>query len=525
LDTPDRLRPNPGGDAYTGPRRPRRRRALLEGVEIPSSSPNNFRLQASRFPSALTRLADHCGRLLGSASLIGCAARDRAGRRSGRILVKRKVVTSRIGPYAVATAGVLLAAAGQVAAADWVDPLASLAVLFPAIVAGALLGAGPGVLSLGLSLALGWSCWTWMGGSISQGGPGALEFSLFAFIGATIVLIIEAYRWRESPFSAAGLLFKAVQDISLEGVVVYRPLLNRDGQVRDFEYRYANPAARAIMVNPGSEGFVGAKLLERLPLAREHPQLFPRYVRVFTTGETSEAEYSLGGRWFHSTAAKLGDGIVVTVQDVSVRRRAEDAQKLLLQELSHRVKNLLASVIAMAESTERTATSTAEFRDKLSARLQALARAHGLLISGAWTDAAVGDVVRSTLEPHLQMGAGRFNIDGPIVRVSSDVALALNMALHELATNAIKYGALSDQRGHIGIRWELDANRPGFVRMYWTESGGPLMSPPTDRGFGTRLLERAFAATDGKVQLHFLPEGLSCEMRFAGTAILQQAVA
>ena len=177
-------------------------------------------------------------------------------------------------------------------------------------------------------------------------------------------------------------LFKAVQDISLEGVVVYRALLDRGGQVHDFEYRYANPAACAIMMSPSSDEIVGAKLLERLPLAREHAQLFPRYVRVFTTGETSEAEYELGGRWFHSTAAKLGDGIVVTVQDVSVRRRGEDAQKLLLQELSHRVKNLLASVIAMANSTERGVTSTAEFRDKLSARLQALSRTHGLLMCG-----------------------------------------------------------------------------------------------------------------------------------------------
>jgi two-component sensor histidine kinase len=209
------------------------------------------------------------------------------------------------------------------------------------------------------------------------------------------------------------------------------------------------------------------------------------------TGETSEAEYELVGRWFHSTAARLDDGIVVTVQDVSERRRGEDMQKLLSQELNHRVKNLLASVIAMANSTERGATSTAQFRDKLSARLRALSRAHGLLIAGTWTDAAVGDVVRNTLEPHLATDPGRFRIDGPMIRVSSDAALALNMALHELATNAIKYGALSGQRGHIGIRWELESDRPGFVWLSWSESGGPLVSAPSNRGFGTRLLERA----------------------------------
>jgi two-component sensor histidine kinase len=419
---------------------------------------------------------------------------------------------------------VLLAAATQFAVANWVGGLASFTVFFPAIVAGALLGAGPGALGLGLSLALGWSYWTWTAGSAPPGSREALDFMLVALSGAIIVPIIEKYRGK-SPLSHIDPLFKAVQDISLEGVVVYRAVLDRGGQVRDFEYRYANPAACAIMMSPSSDEIVGVKLLERLPLAREHPQLFPRYVGVFTTGKTSEIEYELGGRWFHSTAARLGDGIVVTVQDVSVRRRSEDVQRLLMQELSHRVKNLLATIIAMANSTERGVTSTAEYRDKLSARVQALARAHGLLMAGDWTDAAVQDVVQSTLEPHLQMDAGRFLIDGPVVRVSSDTALALNMALHELATNAIKYGALSHQRGHIEIRWELDPDRPGFVLLTWRESDGPPVSAPAARGFGTRLLERAFAATDGEVQLRFLAEGVCCEMRFASAIVARQAVA
>ena len=402
--------------------------------------------------------------------------RQRSGREDDWLsesLVKRAVVASPIGRYAAAAAAVLLAAAGQFALAHWVGGMASFAVFFPAIVAGALLGAGPGAFGLGLSLAAGLAALTWTAGPAAPAGPEGLEFSVFGLSGAIIVLIIDAYRRGRSPFSQAGQLFKAVQDISLEGVVVYRALLNRNGQVRDFEYRYANPAACAIMMNPGFKEIVGAKLLERLPLAREHPELYPRYVRVFTTGETSEAEYELGGRWFHSTAAKLDDGLVVTVQDVSERRRGEDMQKLRSQELSHRVKNLLASVIAMANSTERGVTTTAEFRDKLSARLQALSRAHGLLIAGAWTDAAVGDVVQSTLEPHLATDAGRFRIDGPEIRVASDAALALNMALHELATNAIKYGALSDERGRIEIRWELESERPGFVRLSWTEFGRP----------------------------------------------------
>ncbi len=312
----------------------------------------------------------------------------------------------------------------------------------------------------------------------------------------------------------ADKLFRAVQDISSEGIVVYRARLDGAGRAIDFEYRYANPAACAIMrLQP--QDVIGGLLLERLREAREHPQLFPRYADVFSSGETSEAEYELGGRWFHSRVARLDDGVVVTVRDVSSRRHADEVQKLLLQELNHRVKNLLASVIAMVVYTERSASTAAEFRDKLSARLHALSRAHSLLSENAWTEASVGDVVRSTLEPHLGLGSTRFQIEGRGTRISSDTALALNMALHELATNASKYGALSNSAGQISIKWMTDPGRPDFVRLTWRETGGPPVSPPAGPGFGTRLLNRAFAAGGGQVNLEFLSDGLLCEMAFA----------
>ena len=311
----------------------------------------------------------------------------------------------------------------------------------------------------------------------------------------------------------ADLLFKAVHDLSTEGLVVYRAILNRTREVVDFEYRYANPAACAIMRGE-PESVVGARLLERLPEALEHPQLFPRYARVFSSGETSEAEYQLGGRWFHSRVAKLNDGIVVTVRDISAQRRADEVQRLLLQELNHRVKNLLTSVIAMVVFTERGSASAAEYRDKLSARLQALARAHSLLSASAWTETSVGDVVRSTLEPHLGQDTTRFRIDGSAHKISSDTALALNMAIHELATNAAKYGALSDSRGQIAIKWMPDPDRSGFIRLIWKEAGGPRVSLPAAPGFGTRLLDRAFASGGGQVNLEYPDEGVTCEMVF-----------
>jgi two-component sensor histidine kinase/PAS domain-containing protein len=409
-------------------------------------------------------------------------------------------------PYAVAFALAAVAAVAQAVFSRWWD--GAVALYMPAIVGSALLGPGPCVLALGVIALADWTLWR--GGLVSA--RGMAELALFGVSSALTVAILGS-NWRARA-PEADPLFKAVQDISIEGVVVYRAALDRAGRIVDFEYRYANPAACAIMRGRRAD-ITGAMLLERLPEARDHPQLFPRYVRVFETGRTSEAEYELGGRWFHSTAARLGDGLVVTVQDVSARRRADEAQKLLLAELNHRVRNLLASVIAMVAQAERGASSTADFRDKLSARLHALSRAHQLLSAGAWSEAGVGDVVQSTLEPHLGADPTRFQIDGGPFKVTSDTALALNMALHELATNAVKYGALSGPRGRIAVRWFPDPDRPGFVRLIWKELGGPSVSEPERSGFGTRLLGRAFAASGGEAKVRFPPDGVVCEMAFA----------
>ena len=418
-------------------------------------------------------------------------------------------VKFRARPYAVAFALAAVATAAQAALSAWWSVGAAAPALYtPAIVGGALLGPGPGALAVGVSAIAG-VC-LWKAGLLSPGGMPEL-----GFFGASSVLTVAILgsNWRaQAP--AADRLFKAVQDISTEGVVVYRAALDPAGQVADFEYRYANPAACAIM-RRRSDDLVGARFLERLPEARNHPQLFPRYVRVFETGKTSEAQYELGGRWFLSTVAKLGDGLVVTVRDVTAWRRADEAQKLLLAEMNHRVKNLLASVIAMVAQTERGASSVADFRDKLSARLHAFSRAHHLLSAGAWSEASVGDVVRSTLEPHLTAYEARFQIDGGALRVTSDTALALNMALHELATNAVKYGALAGPQGRIAIRWFSDCERPGLARLTWTESGGPAVSEPERIGFGTRMLSHAFGACGGDAEVRFPPEGAVCEMSFA----------
>ena len=424
-----------------------------------------------------------------------------------------------IGAYAAAIGCVGLATGARFLLAEPLGQFESFGPFYPAILASALLGVGPGVLACAASLLMIWYFFlppTW---SFDLRDPSAMSaLVVFAACSALLLGVATVHRRVKLARSQADEFFKAIQDISAEGVVLYRAVRDRDGTVVDFEYRYANPAALAIMRQSDTTNIVGKRFLERLPLARAHPQLFPRYLAALKTGQGSEAEYELGGRWFVSAVARLGDGLVVTVQDVSARKRSDEAQKLLLQELNHRVKNVLTSVIAMASIAGRGATSVADFNDKLLGRLHALSRAHGLLMANSWTEAELSEVVRSTLDPHLQSESRRFVIDGPKVPISADSALALNMALYELATNAIKYGALSNPQGEVAVRWRADPNEPGFVFLSWTEAHGPPVQPPGKPGFGTRLLERAFAAEDGEVRLEYRDSGVFCEMRFRRSA-------
>jgi two-component sensor histidine kinase len=382
------------------------------------------------------------------------------------------------------------------------------------VLASALTGVGPGAIAALASILIVWYFFLPPTSSfLLQDGAAFFALTIFALCSTLIVAVAALYQRMRSASVRASELFKAVQDISVEGVVVYQAVRAERGEIADFEYRYANPAALAIMTRSDTSRIIGQTFLDRLPMARRHPLLFPRYVQALLSGETSTAEYELGGRWFHSTVAKLDDGIVVTVQDITERRRGEETQKLLLQELNHRVKNLLASVMAMATVTGRGAGTVAEFRDNLLGRLRALSRAHGLLTARAWTDAAVEDVVRSTLEPHLQADPGRISIEGPAIAISADAALALNMALYELATNAVKYGALSQPPAKISVAWAV-VHRFGrrMLQFEWLEAGVRLSvgDQPTP-GFGSELIQRLIARElKGEGKMTFMADGVSC---------------
>ncbi|MCJ2060611.1 PAS domain S-box protein [Methylobacterium sp. J-048] len=211
--------------------------------------------------------------------------------------------------------------------------------------------------------------------------------------------------------------------------------------------------------------------------------------------------------------------------DISERKRAEEHQRLLTGELQHRVKNTLALVQAIASQTLRGASSVDEMRESFSSRLVSLGRAHDILTASSWTEAPIADVVDGALAVHRAGTGSRIRASGPDVNLAAKPALALALALHELATNAAKYGALSNEVGTVDLRWHVvhEGDAPRF-RMNWSEQGGPpILAQPSRRGFGSRLIERSFAAeVGGEVRLTYAPTGLVCSLE-ASLASMQEA--
>jgi PAS domain S-box-containing protein len=177
--------------------------------------------------------------------------------------------------------------------------------------------------------------------------------------------------------------------------------------------------------------------------------------------------------------------------DISQRKFAEEHRAVLARELTHRVKNTLATVSAVATQTIRRASSLDDAAATVSARIASLGAAHELLIQDEVEGAAIGDIVDRALLPFQDQDGARFSTSGPYVRLSPEITLGLAMALHELATNAVKSGALSGDRGRVAIEWSIkteDGERR--LAFCWVEHDGPRVTPPTRFGFGTRMIER-----------------------------------
>jgi PAS domain S-box-containing protein len=232
-----------------------------------------------------------------------------------------------------------------------------------------------------------------------------------------------------------------------------------------------------------------------------------------------EARFKVHGewRWMRTASSARFDeagvfrGYVGMAMDVTDTRRAEERQTLLINELNHRVKNTLATIQSLARQTLREGVSPRDARERLTERLLALSAAHNVLTRENWEGADLAEIAREAVRPYDDTGA-RIEACGPPARLAPHVALALSMALHELATNALKYGALSAPEGHVTLAWTL-APSGDAIDLAWRERGGPPVSEPVTTGFGSRLLAGLAGEFGAPADIRYEPAGLICRLR------------
>lgn len=210
-------------------------------------------------------------------------------------------------------------------------------------------------------------------------------------------------------------------------------------------------------------------------------------------------------------------GAINVLVDITELKRATDEQRVLIDELNHRVKNTLATVQSICLHTYRSTPD--EFVQRFEDRLMALSKTHNLLTRRRWTGVGVRELLEQEFAPYGDLADTRIALEGPELTLAPRTGLALSMAMHELITNAAKYGALSTDAGSVRISWTLNAMeepaRQTLFSLRWSEQGGPPIEPPTRRGFGHRLIERSIAKDlGGRAELHFDREGLQCSIGF-----------
>jgi two-component sensor histidine kinase len=203
-------------------------------------------------------------------------------------------------------------------------------------------------------------------------------------------------------------------------------------------------------------------------------------------------------------------GAVNCFQDVTERKRTERQMAILASEAEHRVKNILATVQATVNLSQ--SDSLDGLKQAIEGRIKALAKVHTLFVQSRWAGAELSSIAEQELEPYLREGEVRVRIDGPALFLEPKIAQAIAVALHELATNAAKYGALSDGEGRVEITWTCATD--GQLSLRWTERGGPsLIAPPTRQGFGTNIVERIIREqSKGEMRLDWNAAGLQCEI-------------
>jgi PAS domain S-box-containing protein len=354
-----------------------------------------------------------------------------------------------------------------------------------------------------------------------------------------LTLVREGERWEvlqnvtrlraEEALRESDARFHSLFDNMAEGYALHEIVTDEGGVPCDYRFLDMNPAFERLTGLQRS-AVRGKRVTEVLPGLEAH--WIERYGRVALTGQPAHFESHAAAlqRWYQVFAYRTAPGQFAAVfSDITERKSHEEQIGLLMAEVNHRSKNMLTVVQAIARQTA--STNPDDFIERFSERVKALAASHDLLVKNEWKNVELGELVRSQLAHFDDLIGTRIDLKGPELRVSAAAAQTIGMTMHELATNAGKYGALSNGAGRLEIEWSLRAGGASDIfAISWRESGGPLVAAPARRGFGSTVISRmAGESLDAEVELKFEPEGLSWRLECpapevtGGTASLMQS--
>jgi PAS domain S-box-containing protein len=339
---------------------------------------------------------------------------------------------------------------------------------------------------------------------------------------ATLVRLTDlSIHRRAEQIAAAERFARSVLEQATEAVVVLSP----EGHITHASWRAEQLAERPP---------VGCTFSEAFPLEAQNTEEAGTLARF----SSESLDTMLATKPFHGVEVKLrGErnaryafllsagplfddkkdnvGSIVTLTDMTERKRAEEQQTMMVAELNHRVKNILAIVQSVAAQTMRSSGSLENFADAFTGRLKALAIAHDILTQTRWIGIGLSELLIAVLAPYRSPDETRVSISGSAILLPARVVVPLSMVLHEMATNASKYGALSTRQGNIEITWQVSGAVDKSIELVWQERGGPKVKAGSSEGFGTKLIDRVISHDlDGRTKMVFDPAGVRWTIAF-----------
>jgi len=421
---------------------------------------------------------------------------------------------------ATAVGCVTIATVARLALSSLIGPTVPFITMFPAVLVAAVIGGfWPGLLAIGLSIVATWHFFLDPGDSFGALSVADVTSILFFTMGA-LLMVLAATSMRRALANLKEAQEKLLAALDASSTGTWRWDIQKD--VVEWDPAMSNVFGPDIPHAPHhAEDFVALIHPDDRENARRsikaairsHDAVEYEFRALLPDGEE---------RWIYDRSRAVFDAegkplyMIGACLDITARKKAEERQTLLIHELNHRVKNTLATVQSLALQTMRSSGSPEAFQGNFMARLMALSATHDLLTQTCWESTTIDAVLEAELRPYGGVDQQRIRIQGPAVKLRPQQALSLGLAFHELATNAMKYGALSTPQGRLSIDWRVVDE--GDLVMTWRERDGPLVSKPGHRGFGTRLIDRSIVhELGGSVRMNFASAGLECEIRIPTT--------